>query len=141
MIRISLSTAILDTKSATGVFPFDGAIDAGDLARAAFQTTGKLNQHFSLFVKGVKVCRASIDTKPFFTIVTNFLVKSDMGFFVVLEGIESKFLSNFHLLKPSIGSVIPVKTGIQVIRIRKNLDSCLRRNDKNDWKYLHLPKF
>ena len=31
-----------------------------------------------------------------------------------------------------------VKTGIQVIRIRKYLDSCLRRNDENNWKCLHL---
>jgi hypothetical protein len=77
----------LYTETTAGVLPFDGAIDAGNLAGAAFQTTGKLNQHFALFVKGIKVCRASIDTKSLFAIVTNFLVQSDMGFFVVFEGI------------------------------------------------------
>jgi hypothetical protein len=79
----------LYTETTAGVFPFDGAIDAGNLAGPAFQTTGKLNHHLSLFIKRVKVCRAGIDTKSFFTVVTNFLVKSDMGFFVVFEGIES----------------------------------------------------
>jgi len=77
----------LYTESTPGIFPFDGAIDAGDLAGAAFQTTGKLNHHLSLFVKGVEVCRTGIDTKAFFTVLADFLIERDMGLFVIFKSI------------------------------------------------------
>jgi len=36
-----LSIEVLYTESTPRVFPFNGAIDTGDLASATFQTTGK----------------------------------------------------------------------------------------------------
>jgi hypothetical protein len=104
----------LYTETTPGVFPFDGTIDAGDLAGAAFQTTRKLNHHLSLFVKGVEVCRTGINAESFFAGVADLLIERDMGLFVIFKGIEGQFFGYFHLLKSSIGSVIPVKTGIQL---------------------------
>jgi hypothetical protein len=86
----------LYTKTTAGVFPFDGVIDAGDLAGAAFQTSGKLNHHLSFFVKGIKVCRAGINAESFFAGVTDFLIKSDMGLFVIPKSIKSQFFGDFH---------------------------------------------
>ena len=88
LICFSLSKAILYTETAAGVFPFDGAIDAGDLTGAAFQTTGKLNHHLSLFVKGVKVCRAGVNAESFFAGVADFLIKRNVGLFVILKSIQ-----------------------------------------------------
>jgi hypothetical protein len=77
----------LYTESTPGIFPFDGAVDTGDLAGAAFQTTGKFDHHLSLFVKGVEVCRTGIDTKTFFTVLADFLIERDMGLFVIFKSI------------------------------------------------------
>jgi hypothetical protein len=82
-----LSKSILYTKSTPGVFPFDRAIDAGDLAGTAFQTTGKFDPHLSLFIKRIEVCRTGVNTESFFAGVADFLIKSDMGFFIVFKGI------------------------------------------------------
>jgi hypothetical protein len=77
----------LYTESTPGIFPFDRAVDAGDLAGAAFQTAGKFDHHLSLFVKGVEVCRTGIDTKTFFTVLADFLIERDMGLFVIFKSI------------------------------------------------------
>jgi hypothetical protein len=107
----------LYTEATPGIFPFHGPVDTGNLASAAFQATGKLDHHLSLFIQGVKVCRAGINAESFFAGVADFLIQGDMGFLVVLKSIKGKFLGNLHLLKSSVNYVIPVKTGIQVVRI------------------------
>ena len=78
---------ILDTQSAFGIFPFHGTIDAGDHAGAALQAPGKFDGHFSLFVKRVKVCRASINAESFLAGITDLLIEDNMGLSVVLKGI------------------------------------------------------
>jgi len=92
----SLSKAILYTKATPGIFPLHGTVDTGDLASAAFQASGKLDRHLSLLMKGVKICRARVDAKPFLAYVADFLVQSDMRFLVVFKSIESQFFSNLH---------------------------------------------
>jgi hypothetical protein len=87
MIGLSLSKAVLNTKSTTGVSPFDGTIDASYLAGAAFQTAGIFDHHLSFFIQSIEVCRAGINAKTFFAVMTDVLVKLDMGFFVVFKGI------------------------------------------------------
>ena len=89
MHELSLSKSVLDTEAAAGVFPLDGAVDACDLARAAFQATGKFDDDLPLFVQRIKVCRTGIDAETLFTGVADFLVQRDMGFFVVFKGIDS----------------------------------------------------
>jgi hypothetical protein len=86
-MRGSLSKAVLNTKSTTGIFPFDRTINTGDLTGTAFQTTGIFDSHLSLLVQSIEVSRAGINTKTFFAVMTDFLVKLDMGFFVVFKGI------------------------------------------------------
>jgi hypothetical protein len=78
----------LYTETTPGVFPFYRAIDTSNLAGAAFQTTGKFDHHLLLFVKGVKVGGTGINTETFFAGVADFLVKSDMGLFVIFKGVE-----------------------------------------------------
>ncbi len=87
-MRGSLSKSVLNSESATGIFPFDGTIDTGDLAGAAFQTAGKFDHHLSFLIQGIEVCRTSINAKTFFAVMTDFLIKLDMGFFIVLKGIQ-----------------------------------------------------
>ncbi len=77
----------MNSESATGIFPLDGAIDTGDLAGAAFQTAGIFDDHLSFLIQRIKVCRAGINTETFFTVMTDFLVKLDMVFFIVLKSI------------------------------------------------------
>jgi hypothetical protein len=77
----------LYTVSTFGIFPLDGAIDAGDHTGATFQATGKFHRHLSLFVQRVKVGRAGINTEPFFAGMADFLIKSDVGLLVVFKGI------------------------------------------------------
>jgi hypothetical protein len=79
----------LYTESTPGIFPFDRAVDTGDLAGATFQTTGKFDHHLSLFIKGIEVCRTGINAESFFTGVANFLIKGDMGILIVFKGIQS----------------------------------------------------
>jgi phosphatidate phosphatase PAH1 len=83
----SLSKSVLNSESTMGIFPFDGTIDTGDLAGAAFQTAGKFDHHLSLLVQSIEVCRTGINAKTFFAVMTDFLVKLDMGFFIILKGI------------------------------------------------------
>jgi hypothetical protein len=90
------SAPVLDTKAALRVRPLNRAINAGDHAGAAFQTTGKFHHHFSLLIKRIKVCRAGINAKPLFAALTDLLVEVNMGFFVVFEGIERQLVSNPH---------------------------------------------
>jgi hypothetical protein len=96
MIELSLTKAVLHSESTTGIFPFDRTINTGDLTRAAFQTAGIFDGHLFFLVQRIKVCRAGINAKTFFAIMTDFLVKLDMGFFVVFKGIQSEFLSYLH---------------------------------------------
>jgi hypothetical protein len=78
----------LDAKTALGIGPLNGTINAGDHAGAAFQTSSKLYHHLSLLIERIEVCRASINAKPFFAALTDLLVESNMGFFVVFKSIE-----------------------------------------------------
>ncbi len=71
-------------------------IDAGDRTGAAFETTGKFNGHLPFLGEGVEICRAGIDAESFLAGVTELLVENNMGFFVVLKGIKSQFLCDFH---------------------------------------------
>jgi hypothetical protein len=87
MIGLSLSEAVLNTKSTPGVFPLDGTIDTGDLAGAAFQTACIFDHHLSFLIQRIKVCRTGINTETFFAAMADFLVKRDMGFFIVFKGI------------------------------------------------------
>jgi hypothetical protein len=91
-----LSTSVLDPEPALGILPFNRTIDAGNHTRAAFQTAGKFDHHLSLFIKGIKVCRAGINAKPLFAALTDLLVEVNMGFFVVFEGIKRQLVSNPH---------------------------------------------
>jgi hypothetical protein len=91
-----LSAAILNAESALGVSPLHGTIDAGDHAGAALETTRILHDHLPFFVEGIEICRTGIDAETFFAWVTDFLVKLDMSFFIILEGIESQLLGNLH---------------------------------------------
>ncbi len=86
----SLSEAVLDAVFALGVFPFHGAIDAGDHAGATFETTGKFHDHLSFLIQGVEICRAGIDAESFLAGVADFLVEKDVGLFIVFKGIESQ---------------------------------------------------
>jgi hypothetical protein len=96
MHELSLSKSILNTKSTPRVFPFDGTIDAGYLAGAAFQTTGIFGHHLSFFIQSIEVCRAGIDAKTFFATMTDVLVKLYMGLFVVFKGIQGQLFGNLH---------------------------------------------
>jgi hypothetical protein len=86
----------LDTEPAPWIFPLDGAIDAGDLAGAAFQTTSKFDYDLFFLVERVKVCRAGINAEMFFAGMAYFLIKSDMTLFVVFKGIKSEFFGDLH---------------------------------------------
>jgi len=86
----------LYSETTPGIFPFYGPVETGDLTGAAFQTTGKFDHHLSLFVQGVKVCGAGVNAESFFTGVANLLIKSDMGFLVVLKGIQGQLLGDLH---------------------------------------------
>ena len=88
LIWFPLSKPILDTKPAFRIFPFHGTIHAGNHAGAAFQTSGKFDGPLVFFVEGVKVCGAGINAESFLTGGTDFLLKKDMGLFVVFKGIE-----------------------------------------------------
>ncbi len=95
-MRGRLSAPVLDAEPGPEILPFDGAVDAGDRAGAAFETTRELNGYLSFFGEGVEVCRAGIDTESFPAGVTNLLVEKDMGLFVVLKGVKGQLLGNFH---------------------------------------------
>jgi hypothetical protein len=96
VIALSLTKAVLHSKSTTGIFPFDGPINTGDLAGAAFQTAGIFDYHLSFLIQSIEVCGAGVNTKTFFAVMTDFWVKLYMGFFVVFKGIESQFFGNLH---------------------------------------------
>jgi hypothetical protein len=100
LIGFPLSTAVLNTKTTTGVFPFDGTINTGDLTGAAFQTTCMLDHHLSFLVERIKVCGAGIDTEPLLAILADVLVEKNMGLLIILKGIESQFFGNLHRLTP-----------------------------------------
>jgi len=78
----------LDAKTALGIGPLNGAINAGDHTGAALQTASKLNRHLSLVIERIEVCRAGVNAKPFFTALTDFLVEANMRFFVVLKSVQ-----------------------------------------------------
>jgi len=96
MIGLSLSKAVLNTKFTPRVSPFDGTIDAGDLAGAALQTSGILDHHFPFFVEGIEVRRTGVDTETFFAVAADTLIEQDVGLFVVFEGINRQLLRDFH---------------------------------------------
>jgi hypothetical protein len=96
MIGLSLSKAVLNTKSTPRVFPFDGTIDAGDLAGAAFQTAGIFDYHLSFLIQRIEVCRAGINTETFFAVMTDFLIDLYVSLFIIFKGIESQFFGNLH---------------------------------------------
>jgi len=81
---------------APGVLPSDRAIGAGDHAGPALETTGKFDGHLPFFRQPIEVCGACINTKSFFTGLTDLLIEKDMGLFVVFEGIEGQFLRDLH---------------------------------------------
>jgi hypothetical protein len=120
LIGFPLSTAVLNTKTTTGVFPFDGTINTGDLTGAAFQTTCMLDHHLSFLVERIKVCGAGIDTEPLLAILADVLVEKNMGLLIILKGIESKLLSDLHLthLSLSCHSRANGNPGINIIRKR-----------------------
>jgi hypothetical protein len=93
---LPLSKPVLYAKSAPGISPFDGAIDASDLAGATFETTCELDHHLSFFIKRIEVCRAGMNTKTFLAVLTDFLVDRDMGLLVVLKSIQCQFIGNLH---------------------------------------------
>jgi len=68
--------------------PFYRAIDTGHHASPAFKATGELNDHFTFFIEGIKISRASIDTESFSAVLTDFLIDLDVGLFIVFKGIE-----------------------------------------------------
>ena len=91
-----LSKPILDAKSAFGISPLDGAVDAGDRTGAAFETTCEFNGHLLLLGEGVEVCRAGIDAESFLAGMTELLIEKDMGLFIVLKGIKRQLFGDFH---------------------------------------------
>jgi len=97
-----ISTApVLDAKPAFGIFPSNRAVDAGDHARAAFETPGKFDGHLSFLGQSVKICRAGIDAESFLAGVADLWVKKDMGFLVVFKGVKSQLFGNFHQPSPT----------------------------------------
>jgi hypothetical protein len=92
----SLSKAVLNSKSATGIFPVHGSVNTGDLAGAAFQTAGEFDGHLSLLRERIEVGRAGIDAEPFSAIMADLLVEGDVRFFVIFKSIDRKFFSNLH---------------------------------------------
>jgi hypothetical protein len=86
----------LHATPAPGVLPFDRAIGAGDHAGPALETTGKFDGHLSLFRQPIEACGACINTKSFFTGMTDLLIEKDMGLLVVFESIKGQFLRNLH---------------------------------------------
>jgi hypothetical protein len=96
LMRSPLSKAVLNTKSTTGIFPLNRTVNTGDLTGTAFQTTGIFDHHLSFLIQSIEICRAGINAKTFFAVMTDFLVKLDMGFLIVFKGIQGKFFSNLH---------------------------------------------
>jgi hypothetical protein len=82
-----LSKSVLNAKTTTRVFPFDRTIDTGDLAGAAFQTSGILDHHLPFFVQRIEVCRTGINAETLLAVMADFLVKRNMGFLVVFKGV------------------------------------------------------
>jgi hypothetical protein len=82
-----LSKAVPNTALTAGIPPFHGAVNAGNHAGAAFEAAGIFHNHLPLFVQGIEVGRAGIDTETFLAGITDVLVEEDMGFFVVFKGI------------------------------------------------------
>ncbi len=87
-----LSTAVLDAKPALWISPFDRAINAGDHASAAFETTSKFYGHLALLGQGVKISRAGIDTEAFLTRAADLLIEKNMGLLIILKGVEGQLL-------------------------------------------------
>jgi len=94
--HLFLSEAVLDTEFTAWIFPSDRAIDAGDHAGATFETAGEFYDHLSLFIKGIEICRAGIDTEPFLAGMADLLVEKDMSFLVVFKSINGYLFGNFH---------------------------------------------
>jgi hypothetical protein len=91
-----LSTPVLDAESALGVFPFDGAIDTGNHARATFEATRKFDGHLAFLGEGVQVCRAGIDAEPLLAGLTDLLIKENMRLGIVLKGIQCQLFGDLH---------------------------------------------
>jgi hypothetical protein len=119
-MRSSSSKAVLHTIVTSGIFPPHRTIDTGDLASAAFQTSGILDQHLSFLVERIKVCGAGINTEPLLAILADVLVEKNMGLLIILKGIESKLLSDLHLTHLSLccHSRANGNPGINIIRKR-----------------------
>jgi hypothetical protein len=97
----------LDAKTALGIGPLNGTINAGDHTGAAFQTASKFNHHLSLVVERIEVRRTSINAKPFFAAFTDLLVEANMRFFVILKSIERQLICNPHESHPSYDWLVP----------------------------------
>jgi hypothetical protein len=65
----------------------DGTINAGNHTSPAFQTAGKFDAHLSLFIQSIEVCRTGINAEPLFAVLTDILVKANMGLFMVFKSI------------------------------------------------------
>ncbi len=87
---------VLDAKPAFGISPLDGAVDAGDHAGAAFKAAGKFDSHLSLLGQAIKIGRAGVDTESFLAGMADLRVEKDVGFLVILKGIESQLFGDFH---------------------------------------------
>jgi hypothetical protein len=120
VIGFALSKSVLNAKTTVRVFPFDGAIDTGDLAGAAFQTPSILDHHLPFFVQRIEICRTGINAETLFAGMADVLVQRDMGFFIVFKGIERKLLGDLHLthLSLSCHSRADGNPGINIIRKR-----------------------
>lgn len=86
-----LSIPVLNTIFTSWISPSDRAIDTGDHAGAALQTTGKFHNHLTFFIEGIKVCLAGIDVETFLAGLAGLLVQVDMVLFVVFEGSRASF--------------------------------------------------
>jgi len=83
-----LAVSILNPKAASWVIPGDRSVYTGNHARAAFEASGELHLHLaSLFIEGIEVGRAGIDTEALPAVLTGGLIEGDMAGFVVLEGV------------------------------------------------------
>jgi hypothetical protein len=75
LAKYRLTAPVLDTKTASWVFPFDRAVDASNRTGAAFETACKFNGHLSLLRQGVKVSWAGVDTKSLLAGVADILIE------------------------------------------------------------------
>lgn len=83
----------MNPKAASWVIPGDRPVNTGNHARVTFETSGELHLHLaSLFIEGIEVGGAGIDTEALPAFLTDGLIEGDMAGLIVLERILGQSL-------------------------------------------------